>query len=311
MKSILPKSGVIFVLIISSIATQASAQADEPGVGAGATFNFGVDARALAMGGAVVALDNGYSAPYWNPAGMQLADRTHIGGMYTDKFGLGIDYFYGGGMTKITPISVGVAGVGSSIGDIATFGPGGEPSGTIRDNELLFLGSSAFQLPLEDQNIYLGSNLKYYTHSLSGESGTGFGGDLGALLVSGPFQLGAALSDVGRTSIKWTTGAEDFVDMGIRAGGAITLGANFPLGLVLSGQYDVNAETLRVGSELSFSPVPAFGLALRAGAKQPGGGNFQYSFGFGISILSFTANAAYVQNTALGDSFIISGHLSF
>ena len=280
-------------------------QAQEPGVGAGATFNFGVDARALAMGGAFVALADGYSAPYWNAAGLAGSQGTRIGGMNTNKFGLGIQFNYVGATTRLAGFPIGAAFVGSSIGGIETFGPGGESTGTVNDNEFLFMGSTALPLPLGGMNIAIGGSGKYYSHSLAGESGTGFGGDAGLLVDMGSFSVGASATDIGGTSINWSTGAVDQVSMGIRAGAALNL--DVPIPWTISGQFDVNAETLRVGAEFNLTEQ----ISLRAGAKQQGGGDFMFSAGAGLSLGAFGVDAAFVQNTTLGNSLVVSGQFAF
>jgi hypothetical protein len=280
------------------------AQAQE-GVGAGATFKFGVDARALAMGGAFVAVANGYSAPYWNPAGLAMAVGTHIGGMNTNKFGLGINFNYVGAAVELIGFRVGGAFLGSTIGGIETFGPGGEPTGTVDDNELLFLGSTAFVLPLGDMPFVLGASAKYYSHTLASESGTGFGGDVGVLLALGNMMLGASVTDVGGTRISWSTGAVDRVDMGIRVGAALNLDA--PVPWTVSGQYDADLQMVHLGAEFRLTQQ----IALRVGAQRPMDGDFSFTAGAGLSLGAFSVDAAFVQNELLGNSLVVSGEFVF
>lgn len=291
--------------LVGAFGVNHAAMAQEPGVGAGATFNFGVDARALAMGGAYVAIADGYSAPYWNAAGLAGTQGTRIGGMNTNKFGQGIQYNYVGATTRLAGFPVGAAFVGSSISGIETFGPGGESTGTVNDNEFLFMGSTAFPLSFDGLQFAIGGSAKYYSHSLAGESGTGFGGDVGLYADAGNFSFGASATDLGGTSVSWTTDAVDEVDMGIRAGGALDL--EFPIPWTISGQYDVNAETLRVGAEFRLTEQ----ISLRAGAKQPGGEDFQFSAGAGLALGAFGVDAAFVQNPTLGNSLVVSGQFAF
>jgi hypothetical protein len=280
------------------------AQAQE-GVGAGATFKFGVDARALAMGGAFVAVANGYSAPYWNPAGLAMAVGTHIGGMNTNKFGLGINFNYIGAALELAGFRVGGAFLGSTISGIETFGPGGESTGTVDDNELLFLGSTAFTLPLGEIPLVVGANAKYYSHSLAGESGTGFGGDVGLMLAMGNLLLGAAATDLGGTNITWSTSAVDKVDMGIRVGAALSLEA--PVLWTASAQYDADTQMIHLGAEFRLTQQ----IALRVGAQRPMDGDFSFTAGAGLSLGAFSVDAAFVQNQLLGNSLVVSGEFVF
>lgn len=281
-----------------------SVQAQE-GVGAGATFKFGVDARALAMGGAFVAVANGYSAPYWNPAGLAMAVGTHIGGMNTNKFGLGINFNYIGAALELAGFRVGGAFLGSTISGIETFGPGGEPTGTVDDNELLFLGSTAFALPVGEMPLVIGANAKYYSHALAGESGTGFGGDVGLLLAMGNMMVGATVSDIGGTNITWSTSAVDKVDMGIRAGAALNLDS--PVPWTVSAQFDADSQMIHLGAEFRLTQQ----IALRVGAQRPMDGDFSFTAGAGLSLGSFSVDAAFVQNQLLGNSLVVSGEFVF
>jgi len=281
-----------------------SAQAQE-GVGAGAGFKWGVDARALAMGGAFVAVADGYSAPYWNPAGLALATGTHIGGMNTNKFGQGINFNYVGVALELMGFRVGGAFLGETISGIETFGPGGETTGTVDSNDMLFIGSVAMPLPFGGLPLVVGGNAKYYTHALAGETGTGFGGDVGLLMALGSLTLGASITDVGDTRITWTTGAVDLVEMAIRVGGALKMAE--PLPLTLSGQYNLDDGSIHLGAELRLTEQ----IALRVGAVKPQDGDFSSTAGAGLKLGGFGVDAAYIQNAILGNSLVVSGEFTF
>ena len=62
------------------------------GVGSAAFLRRGVDARAMGMGGAYVAVAEGYSAMYWNPAGLARALAPEVGGMTANI--CGVDIFF-------------------------------------------------------------------------------------------------------------------------------------------------------------------------------------------------------------------------
>lgn len=70
-------------MVISAIAWAADA------VGAFAASKSGVGARALAMGGAFVAIANNATAMHWNPAGLAQVNDTRLTGMTTDLSGSG------------------------------------------------------------------------------------------------------------------------------------------------------------------------------------------------------------------------------
>jgi len=54
---------------------------------AGEAFSLGVGARGLALGGSVVAGPFDGTAPYWNPAGMNLLDNRYFTAMHAETFG--------------------------------------------------------------------------------------------------------------------------------------------------------------------------------------------------------------------------------
>lgn len=285
----------------------AQSQAQPVGVHAFSGFQWGVDARALAMGGAFVAVANGYSAPYWNPAGLTRAQGTALGGMNTNKFGQDIQFNYVGATAQLAGFRVGAGFLSTMISGIETFGPGGEATGTVNDNELLFIGSTAFGLPFGGLPITVGGSAKYYSQSLAGESAQGFGGDAGLLLDLGNFDLGATVTDVTGSRINWSTGSVDQVDQNIRVGGALDLSA--PIPWTLSGQYDVDAELLRGGVEFNLTQQ----IALRGGVRRPlaEDGEMSFSAGAGLALGSFNVDAAFVQNQVLGNSLVISGQFQF
>jgi len=288
------------LVLIAAVGVQA-----QEGVGAGASFKFGVDARALAMGGAFVAVADGYSAPYWNPAGLSLAQGTHVGGMNTNKFGLGINYNYVGTALSLGGFRVGGAFLGSTINGIETFDATGQQAGTVNDNEFLFMGSTALALPLGGTPLALGGNVKYYSHALAGESGTGIGGDIGLLTSFGGFSVGATIQDVGGTRISWSTGAVDLVDMSIRLGGALTLPS--PVLWTISGQYNLDDGSLHVGAEFNLTNS----IAVRVGGQKPQDGDFAFTAGAGLALGGFSVDGAYVQNDVLGNSLVVSAEFVF
>lgn len=276
------------------------------GVGAGSTFQFGVDARALGMGGAFVAVANSYSATYWNPAGLAQLSKTTIGGMNTNKFGQGINFNFASAATNLGFLAVGGTFIGSTISGIETFDAQGNPGATVDDNEMLIAGSAAMGLPLGGLAALLGVSGKYYTHALAGENGTGFGFDAGLLLkVSDSLSVGAAATDLGGTKISWSTGAVDMVSMNSRVGAAMTL--TQPVPWTVAVQFDVESSLLHVGAE--FRPTEQ--IAIRVGAMKPSEGDFSLTAGAGLMLGSISVDAAFVQNKLLGNSIVLSGAFGF
>ena len=61
---------------------------------AGEAFTLGVGARALALGGAVVAGPFDGTAGYWNPAGMNRLNGRYVTAMHAETFGSLLNHDY-------------------------------------------------------------------------------------------------------------------------------------------------------------------------------------------------------------------------
>lgn len=189
---------ILFLLPISSNSIQANT---EP-VGAGSMLRTGVDARALGMGGAYVAIANSYSAGFWNPAGITKTNSIYVGGMNLDKYGLGLNYNYlSGGLSQIDlplpsgkkslingllPRSVSFSGTYSGFSTkVQAYTAEGAPLGRILYSERLFKGILGLTLP----NLgSLGGSIKNYRFRAPGAgvngkdaTASGLGFDLGFL----------------------------------------------------------------------------------------------------------------------------------
>jgi hypothetical protein len=84
-KQTMNRTSILALALVLVAGLMAAAQ--EP-TGANPVFKNGVDARALAMGGAFVGIADGYSSCYWNAAGVAkaAADQSiKVGGMNTNS----------------------------------------------------------------------------------------------------------------------------------------------------------------------------------------------------------------------------------
>ncbi len=293
--------GLALVLIAGTAALA------EEGVGAFAGLRDGVDARALGMGGAFVAVADSYSAPYWNPAGVALAGGPRIGGMYTNKFSADINLNYISGITTIAGMALAGSYAGLSIAGIPQYDEQGAQVGTINDNEMCFGATVAMTIAGIG---YAGGTVKSYSHSLAGESGSGFGFDAGLLVtMGGGLSLGAAAFDIGDTRITWTTGAVDKVGSLFRLGAAYVMD-----NLLFAAEYDFGtdiASTMRFGAELNLDIV-----RVRAGALLPEGGELAFTAGAGLNLAPLFIDFAWVQNKLIqgegvGDTLVLSAEFVF
>jgi hypothetical protein len=302
------KRSTLVILALALVAmTSSAALAQEKGVGALAVFKNGVDARILAMGGAGVAVANGYSASYWNPAGVAAAARgaVRLGGMNTNLYGAGINFNYAGAAWELFGLPWGASFAMVSITDIPLSGGG---MGT--DTELMGILSGAYSLG----NIVAGASAKYYNQQLLDESATGFGFDAGVLITGllPGLSIAAAGFDLGGTDFTWTTNHVDTVDQLFRVGGAFHLGE----GLLVTIQADLmtgGQPIIRGGAEFSLLGP----LAMRAGVIQlPGAGEPSFTAGAGLRLGSLSVDFAWLQNKVLqaegaSDTLVLSFEFSF
>lgn len=287
------------------------AAAQEP-TGANPVFKNGVDARALAMGGAFVGVADGYSSCYWNAAGVAkaAADQSiKVGGMNTNLFGAGINYSFAGATWTLFGLPWGLSLSLVSITDIPM------PDGTMgSDTELLGAFCGAFPVPLNGLSLVVGAAGKYYSQTLLDETASGIGFDAGLLidgLIPG-LTIGAAAYDIGGTKVTWSTGSTGVVDQLFRVGFGFALSPDF----VLAAGVDLYAGgdmAIRAGAE--FKGIGP--LAVRAGAVRPAGREqFALTVGAGLMLGNLGVDFAWLQNNMIvgegaSDTIVLSASFSF
>jgi len=292
--------GLALILLAGTVAWA------EEGVGAFAEFRGGVDARAMGMGGAFVAIADSYSATYWNPAGVALAGGPRVGGMYTNKFMADINFNYISGIMNIGGLSV----AGTYMG-MSTSAPASDGS-IINWNSMMFSGTVAMNIAGIG---FAGGTVKSYSASAAGASASGFGFDAGLLVtMGGGISIGAAAFDIGDSRVNWSgtpTNPTDTVPAVFRLGAAYYMD-----GLVFAAEYDfgsptVVASTMRAGAELDLDVV-----RIRGGVVMPEGGELSFTAGAGLNLAPLYVDFAWVQNKQIqgegvGDTLVLSAEFVF
>jgi hypothetical protein len=282
-----------------------SAIALADGVGAFSAFKSGIGARALAMGGAFVAVGDDATAMVWNPAGLAQLDDTRLGGMSTDLFGLGITHQFVGAVTTFANFGIGLGWERASVA-----GQQVDEEGTAGDaftwTEQAILGTLATNI----MDIGLaGANVKYYmADSGLGDTANGFGFDLGLLVNLGDiFAVGVTATDLAGTTISWDGGATDVVSGLYKAGMAMKLVDGM---LVLAADMDFDGTALgdaHVGMEFNIIEE----LALRGGIVLTNSfQDYYFAVGAGINVAGLYVDAAYILEEALGNTLILSAEFS-
>ena len=272
--------------------------------GAFSAFKSGVGARALAMGGAFVAIADDTTAVCWNPAGLAQLNDTRIGGMSTDLFGTGNTHQFVGVTTNFSGFGLGLGwdryAFSGQQNDAS-----GTPTGALDANASAF--SFAFASSVMDM-AEVGVNVKYYMGSILDNQASGFGFDLGLLVDLGDmFTLGVSATDLGGSSITWTSGTTNSVDALYKAGLAMKLVDG---NLILASDVDFSGAGLGdVHVGLEFKVIDE--LALRGGVVLTDDfQNYSFTVGAGINVAGLYVDAAYLLNEQAGNTLVLSAEFS-
>ena len=299
------------IMVISAIAWAADA------VGAFAASKSGVGARALAMGGAFVAIANNATAMHWNPAGLAQVNDTRLTGMTTDLSGSGwITHNVLAATTMFSDIGIGLGWDSVNISYADSDWPVGKEAVTW--DESVVIGSVAMGIT---ESVFAGVNVKYYMATdNNAQSAKGFGFDLGLLFDLGEmFSFGINAADIGGSTITWDDNKEETVTALYKFGGALKL---------LDGNVIVTADVDFVGNNFKMGDIH-FGtevqiieeFALRAGVLVPASlhddsaQDFCFSVGAGVSVAGLYVDVAYLLqdlgSSVGGNTLFLSAEFSF
>lgn len=315
------RSAVWGVLVLA-LCTSACPRVLGEGVDAASFVRDGVGARAYGLGGAFVAVAEGHSIGFWNPAALSESAEIIAGGMYTDKFGLGINFqSLSASMSVGEGLGIELGVVRSSIDDIPFYGDEGE--GVFSESQNLIQACVGYrvlerELPQSDSRVVLslGGGVKAYTHNLLEGRAFGLGFDLSALaqfsLSWGDIAMGWSSQDAFGTTIQWS-GTDHNPENDVPWINRLGVSAWF-LGrrVLVTSEADValgrsHLNRIRMGVELS--PVEA--LAVRAGLSLAADGHLQVATGGSLRWKQFVLDYAYAPHSSLGASHIFSFAVEF
>lgn len=302
---------------------------------AGEFLKIGVGARALAMGGAFVAVADDASAAYWNPAGLAGLSRSELLFMHSEHFGsqANHDYFgfvqpLGGG-SRASAIGVGL--IRFAVDNILVtrdayddLNGNGEhdPGEPILTDQFTSDSDTEYGLLLTyareaSDRWSLGGNVKLLRQGLLGNTSFGMGLDLGALYQLQPgVTVGARLADATTTQISWDTGHREKVmptlSLGVQVTrgfaplrGTLTLAGN--LAMYSDGRDKVsqlgNGADFQGGAEYWYDQVVAARLGTDAGNFTAGAG-LRLFHGLGVDY-------AFLAHDELDDTHRVSASFRF
>ncbi len=281
---------------------------------AAATTSKQVDAgvRAMAMGGAFVAVANDATAVRWNPAAIAALQRQEVAFAYADHFGLGLKDSY---LSYVLPMADNHAlGLDWSYRGFDDMRAGLGLKNLQNQFGFAYGYRNGIQrLRRWVGNAAIGVGGKYLSHSTdldgaSAMSATGLGLDLGLLMpLPGNLRLGLVAQDLGGTSVEHESGLSEELYTGhYRLGLAWR-----PLeGLTLASEVD---DYLRFGGEYWLAGQ----LALRAGVKTELNSPDTFadattpSFGLGFKYRFAQLDYAYERHPVLDATHYTSLSLSY
>ena len=239
---------------------------------AGEFISLGVGARALALGGAYVALATDVTAGYWNPAGLSRINYPEFMLMHDEAFGSLVNHDYAAAAIPFgKSASLGLSVIRLGVDDIPdTRNAGVDIDGNVTydpnefsridPNRVTFFNSAdwAFYFTYSkrhSENFSYGANLKFIRRDLGDHSATGIGFDIGVWYS--PWEnlaLGVNLQDITTTFLAWDTGRNELISPTLKMGGAFFLQA-------LGGRFtpvvdvDVRFENRQYASTAHLGPV--------------------------------------------------------
>ncbi len=184
-------------------------------------LNIGVDARALAMGSAVVSNVSDATAGYWNPAGLSNIKNQDISLMHAAYFANIAQFDYMGYVRPInekTAVSVSLIRFG--VDNIMNTTQLIDGQGNINYDRITYFSTADYALNFSLgrknlwKNIDVGINAKLiYRHIGKFAQGFGFGFDIGAQYQLKRWKFGLMARDITTTFNYWSIDKKAFADI--------------------------------------------------------------------------------------------------
>jgi hypothetical protein len=216
----------VLLLLFSFLVLTAQAQSFKKY--AGEFLHAGVGSRALAMGGAQVAVAEDVTAGYWNPAGLNSADGMQLQFMHAQQFISSIQYDYLAISNRFddeTTLALSVIRFG--VNDIKdtrsallgeTIADGLDLSKVTKFNTSDYAFIISYAKPYNDKLTY-GANVKLIYRDYYSESAYGLGFDAGLRYQwNDNFIVGLMARDLTTTMMAWSTQEKEYVAPSLRPG---------------------------------------------------------------------------------------------
>jgi hypothetical protein len=291
---------------------------------AGEPFSLGAGARALGMGGAVIAGPFDGSAGYWNPAGLNYLSGRNIIAMHSETFGsllnhdfIGFSSKKGEGSSAIQSYGFYFYYLGGGGIKITGFDPQSQRPYVIREEshgDMLLAGSLSGKIK---KSIDFGVTGKIIYRDLGTLSGYGLTFDAGALYqLHRKIQLGLVVTDITSGFIRYSGGQTESILPTVKPGVLISHSyKNFTGRLGLSG--DIKFEGIKYGAQFWMGEISLdTHVGMELGYREMVFGRFgwdigNFTAGLGFDIKRIKIDMAYLHNSFLDETFRISGGYQF
>jgi len=296
---------VVRILVLAILACSFAV----PAVAAGqagldlAVLNAGVGARPLGMGSAFTAIADNADAPYWNPAGLGLLNKSEITTMQT-RLSSDTDHYYVSYIQPALGGTLGISWVQVGLGNINQTSAEVDFHNEVQNISIFSYFSNAYLIAygkeLSDK-VSLGLTAKYLSSdmtNISGGQGSGYSITPGLLVRVTPYALPVTIGlkvDELINSQQWGTGTIEQVPPKLR------LGLAYKEPSASGGQSSLFALDLAQTIKSGYSPelsggyeYSLGGLSLRLGYADSG-----LTAGAGFQVNHTRVDYAYVTQRAL------------
>ena len=247
-------------------------------------LRMGVGARALAMGGAQVAVANDATAGYWNPAALSQIEKFSVSSMIAANMSEDRKYNYLAIAGKFDFGAIGFSWLNAGTSDIDGRDGTGVQTSMFDWNDHVFLFSYGNMM----ENFQVGFNFKVvYSKADANDdySSTGVGFDAGVkYAINDMVHLGVTAMDLG------TKVGGDEIPATFRVGGAVMPVEGFTIPVDIEKIQNKSELILRTGAEYSYMFADEYWAAVRGGVNDG-----EFTIGAGLTIMNrYSIDYAYV-----------------
>ncbi len=323
LRNVIPALAILVIALLLIVPADETYAADKY---AGEFLTHGVGARALGMGSAYVAVADGVTAGYWNPAGVAEVESRAVQFMHSETFGDVVNYDTGAYVHPLNEgASVALTYVRLAVDDIPF-------TDFEEDEDRIYYDLARISWESDSESalfmtygrtvstdLRLGASLKLIRKSIGEYSCYGLGFDLGAKYdVGAGVTFGANIQDATTTYLAWDTKEKERIWPTAKLGVAWTRDiASLGGRVIAAADADVRFEKRWMADEYHIGDVTAdthYGLefvyrdavAVRAGLAMG-----QLTAGAGIGFGGFVVDYAYGRHEYLDSSHRVSASYSF